>query len=222
MKKIIKNYLLKEIKLDPKKTLVLISLILLGISIFLPLWSIKLTAPQYPDGLSLQIFFNEIAGGQKSTIQNVNILNHYIGMAPINIDVIPEFKYLIYVQILLVACGAYIYIKSFKLKSLIKLFALQSIFCLFCLYDFWLWLYTYGHDLDPSAAIKIPGMSYQPPIIGTKNLLNFTVVSLPSYGVISITLALIILLYVICHKKDILPTEFKRSDDIIIRMVKKK
>jgi copper chaperone NosL len=48
--------------------------------------------------------------------------------------------------------------------------------------DFWYWGYDYGHDLDPTAAIKIPGLSYQPPIIGSKRLLNFTAHSWPALG----------------------------------------
>ena len=48
--------------------------------------------------------------------------------------------------------------------------------------DFWQWGYDYGHDLDPTAAIQVPGMSYQPPVIGTKQLLNFFATSLPASG----------------------------------------
>ncbi len=48
--------------------------------------------------------------------------------------------------------------------------------------DFYLWEYDYGHNLDPTAAIKIPGMSYQPPLIGSKPLLNFNASSWPGPG----------------------------------------
>ena len=48
--------------------------------------------------------------------------------------------------------------------------------------DFYAWEYDYGHNLDTTAAIRIPGMTYQPPLIGTKELLNFTAHSYPSYG----------------------------------------
>jgi copper chaperone NosL len=51
------------------------------------------------------------------------------------------------------------------------------------LIDFWKWEYDYGHHLDNEHAIlKIPGMTYQPPLIGAKQLLNFRAVSLPSVG----------------------------------------
>ena len=48
--------------------------------------------------------------------------------------------------------------------------------------DFYRWNYDYGHDLDPSAAIKVPGMAYQPPIFGYKQLLNFGAYSIPDIG----------------------------------------
>ncbi|MCS7284862.1 MAG: hypothetical protein NZ527_04005, partial [Hydrogenobacter thermophilus] len=48
--------------------------------------------------------------------------------------------------------------------------------------DFYKWEYDYGHNLDPSAPIKIPGLAYQPPLIGTKQLLNMTASSFPDIG----------------------------------------
>ena len=50
------------------------------------------------------------------------------------------------------------------------------------MYDFYLWEYDYGHDLDPTAAIKIPGQAYQPPLIGAKKILNFRAISKPMVG----------------------------------------
>jgi hypothetical protein len=58
------------------------------------------------------------------------------------------------------------------------------------LYDYWRWGYDYGHDLDhENAIIKIPGMTYQPPLIGSKKLLNFYATSWPASGGIALTLA---------------------------------
>jgi copper chaperone NosL len=50
------------------------------------------------------------------------------------------------------------------------------------MYDFWRWEYNYGHNLDPDAAIIVPGMAYQPPLIGFKQLLNFGAYSMPDVG----------------------------------------
>src|SRR5690606_21366316 len=65
------------------------------------------------------------------------------------------------------------------------LYALFGLFLLFggvSMVDFWQWLYAYGHDLDPSAPIKVPGMAYQPPLLGFKQLLNFGAFSIPAIG----------------------------------------
>jgi copper chaperone NosL len=50
------------------------------------------------------------------------------------------------------------------------------------LVDFYMWGYDYGHNLDPTAAIQVPGLSYQPPLIGHKKLLNFDSYSYPDTG----------------------------------------
>ena len=58
------------------------------------------------------------------------------------------------------------------------------------IYDFYLWLYEYGHNLSEAAPIKIPGMVYQPPLIGSKMLLNFKADSYPSMGGISMGISI--------------------------------
>ena len=186
----------------PPRDFFLGALILLTISIFLPLWQIHLTAPQYPNGLSLFIYIDTIRGGEASTLQNVNILNHYIGMAPIHIESIPEFRFLKYILLSLVVYGLYIRYLNFNKKHLIFLLVILAVFGLLSMLDLYLWLYDYGHNLDPMASIKIPGMSYQPPMFGEKNLLNFTVFSFPSYGVLTMCLSgLIILLTIIFESR---------------------
>ena len=58
-----------------------------------PVWSIYLIAPQYPEGLSMQIWLNRITG----QVDIINGLNHYIGMKHINVGMFPEFKFLPYI-----------------------------------------------------------------------------------------------------------------------------
>ncbi len=57
-----------------------------------------------------------------------------------------------------------------------------SCFGIIAMADFWKWEYNYGHNLNPDAAIIVPGMSYQPPLIGFKQLLNFGAYSIPDIG----------------------------------------
>ncbi len=60
------------------------------------------------------------------------------------------------------------------------------------LYDFYLWEYDYGHNLDPRAAIKIPGAAYQPPLFGSKEILNFTATSYPQTGAFVIVISMVL------------------------------
>lgn len=151
--------------------------ICLVVSIFVPLWRIELSAPQYPEGLVLQIYSNKL-GGQ---VEIINGLNHYIGMKTLHKEDFLEFTILPYI------------IGAFALFSVIVMFIgrkrflylLLLSFLLFggiAMVDFYRWNYNYGHNLDPNAAIIVPGMSYQPPLIGFKQLLNFGAYSIPDWG----------------------------------------
>ena len=75
------------------RILILLSAVILAVVYFFPLWWISLEAPQYPDGIKMYIWVNKITGQDENTIQNINILNHYIGMKYIEPDSIPELKY---------------------------------------------------------------------------------------------------------------------------------
>jgi len=145
------------------------------------MWKITLEAPQYPGGISMFIWINKITGDTEFTIQNINILNHYIGMKYIEPDSIPELKYFPYVIgliALLEVIGLFLYNRWYYLAIGVLVFILS---CL-GIYDFYLWEYDYGHNLNANAPIKIPGMVYQPPLFGSKMLLNFNAISLPSTG----------------------------------------
>jgi hypothetical protein len=165
---------------NSKIVLVIASLILVFSYIF-PIWQIELIAPQYPEGLGLKIWINTIDGQNKGDLAKVNNLNHYIGMKEIVPDAIPELKIMPYIIGFMMLFGLITALtgKRFLLVSWVVLFVLLMIAGLV---DFYLWGYDYGHNLNPEAAIKIPGMTYQPPLIGSKKLLNFTAISLPDTG----------------------------------------
>lgn len=176
------------------KIILAIASLLLIFTFFFPIWSIELIAPQYPDGIKMYIWINQITGDSPSTLQNVNILNHYVGMQYIVPDSIPELKYFPYIIAFYVVFGLLLSIGKIKHGALIWA-GILSILGVLGLYDFYLWMYDYGHNLSPTAPIKIPGMAYQPPLFGTEWLLNFKATSLPAMGSlflgISILLALI-------------------------------
>ena len=153
---------------------------LLGVFVF-PLWKISLLAPQYPQGLGLEIWVDRVEGATPYDLQNINGLNHYIGMKKIEPEAIPELRYMKYFAAGLSLLG----IAAAVSRRRWALFAWTAIAVVLAgvgMVDFYKWEYDYGHDLNPDAAIKVPGMSYQPPIIGTKQLLNFTTTAYPGIG----------------------------------------
>lgn len=164
------------------------SLILI-LTFFFPLWTIDLNAPQYPEGLGLRIWLDQISGLKPNDLQSINGLNHYIGMKEIIPDSIPELKIMPYIIVFMIIFGLFnAYMKNRKLVYiwLILFVVLGAV----GLYDFYMWAYDYGHNLNPNAPIKVPGMTYQPPIIGSKQLLNISAVSLPSVAAIVIFISI--------------------------------
>lgn len=146
-------------------------------SLFVPIWRIELDAPQYPEGLYLLIYADKIGGN----VDIINGLNHYIGMKTLNTNDFFEFKilpYLIGFFVLFIIVSAVIG----KKKLLYTLLGFFVLFGIVSMADFWRWEYDYGHNLDPNAAIIVPGMAYQPPLIGFKQLLNFGAYSFPDKG----------------------------------------
>lgn len=149
----------------------------LVISVFVPIWRIDLDAPQYPEGLRLLIYANKLGGD----VEIVNGLNHYIGMKTLHAEEFIEFTVLPYI-IGFFALSCFLTALFGNKKWLYALLGLFVAFGILAMYDFWRWEYEYGHNLDPNAAIVVPGMAYQPPLIGFKQLLNFGAYSIPDTG----------------------------------------
>lgn len=172
-----------------------IVLILTGLSLlavlYFPIWCIYLEAPQYPEGLSMSIYVDHIGGD----IDIINGLNHYIGMRTIHANDFIEFSILSYCvmffSLLFILNGIFASKKFFYLLSILFIS-----FGIIAMIDFWRWEYDYGHHLNEDAAIKVPGMTYQPPLIGYKQLLNFGAYSFPDIGgYVFISAGLVILFY---------------------------
>ena len=171
------------------------SALLLAVFIF-PLWQIRLQAPQYPEGLGLNIRINTVQSLHPHNIQTINDLNHYIGMRAITPDTIPELKIMPYVILFIFALGMVTALAGKRNLLVIWFLAFLGIAGA-GLTDFYKWEYNYGHNLNPNAAIKIPGMSYQPPLIGSKQLLNIHATSIPHIGGIVVGLSIMMGLYVL-------------------------
>jgi hypothetical protein len=165
--------------------------LLLMVAYVAPLWHIGLDAPQYPEGIGMYIWVDTITGQKPNDLNSINNLNHYIGMKAIVPDAIAELRLMPAIVGVLVALGllAAALGRRSLLYGWVTLFVVVAVVGLA---DFWSWGYDYGHDLDPTAAIKIPGLSYQPPLIGSKKLLNFTAHSWPALGGLAIGISLIV------------------------------
>ncbi len=151
--------------------------LLLLITLVLPLWRIELDAPQYPEGLVLKIYPHKLGGD----VEIVNGLNHYIGMKTLHAEEFIEFTVLPYLIIFFAVCS--MLVGFFNRRILLYILTgLFMTFAILSMADFWRWEYDYGHNLDHNAAIQVPGMSYQPPLLGYKQLLNFGAFSIPDAG----------------------------------------
>ncbi|MCA0386859.1 MAG: hypothetical protein LCH52_00030 [Bacteroidetes bacterium] len=175
------------------------SLLLLGTFLF-PIWKIDIQAPQYPEGMGLYIWINKITGEGPNDLNTLNGLNHYIGMKTIDEESIPELHIMPYIIVILTISGLLVAWKGGS-KTLLFLSIAIILLGLAGMYDFYMWEYDYGHDLNPNAPIKVPGMSYQPPLIGSKQLLNINATSLPWTGSLFIAIPLIMFAFVIYSER---------------------
>lgn len=167
------------------------SLFLLGLFYF-PLWNIMLGAPQYPEPLGMDIYISGIKGLSEFDLQNIDGLNHYIGMKAIPKDgEMWEFEVFPSVILTMVVLGIFIglfgFLGKLSYKWFIGWFLIMSILGIMGMYDFNEWLTDYGSNLSPNAIIKVVNadgtpMTYKPPLLGYQKMLNFDVTSLPEKG----------------------------------------
>ncbi len=164
------------------RVLILVAVVLLLPTYFFPLWRMTLYSNQFPEGLVLKIYSFKLEGGKsayRDDLREINTLNHYIGMRELHEDDFTEFKWIPFVVggVMLLALRVVV---LGRMSKLVDLFVLFSYFGVFSLWSFYHKLYLYGHELDPTAAVKVA--PFTPPIIGHHTLANFEVYSLPDVG----------------------------------------
>lgn len=164
------------------RLLILIAILSLLPAFFLPLWNMTFVSNQYLDGLRLHIYAQQLEGGKtpdRDDLREINSLNHYIGMRPLLESDFSEFTWIPFVLggLILLSLRAMV---IGKMSGVIDVFVLFLYFGLFSMWSFYHRLYLYGHNLDPTAAIKVP--PFTPPVLGTKVIANFTVRSYPDFG----------------------------------------
>ena len=164
------------------RILILVAVVALLPSFFFPLWNMSFYSNQYPDGLVLHIYAYQLEGGKtpnRDDLREINSLNHYIGMRPLLESDFSEFTWVPLVIGLLMILALRAMVLG-KMTNLVDVFVLFTYFGLFSMWSFYHRLYMYGHNLDPTASIKVP--PFTPPFFGTKQIANFSVNSFPGLG----------------------------------------
>ncbi len=176
------------------RLLILLAVILLLPAFFYPLWNMTFYSNQYTDGLSLQIYAYQLEGGKtpnRDDLREINSLNHYIGMRPLLESDFSEFAWIpLGIGLLIILALRAMVIG--KMTNLVDVFVLFSYLGLFSLWSFYHRLYSYGHNLDPTAAIKVS--PFTPPLFGSKQIANFSVQSYPDMGSYALVLFSVLML----------------------------
>jgi copper chaperone NosL len=162
----------------------LVLVVPLALAFTQPLWRISLHAPQYPDGLWMEIYTHKVEGGRNGQhIAEINTLNHYIGMHKIDRGELSDLDWMPFalglLLVLALRCAA-----IGNIRALIDLVVLTGYISVFAFGRFVYKLYVFGHNLDPSAPLKVK--PFTPAIFGTKQIANFTTTSSPQFGSILI------------------------------------
>jgi len=149
----------------------MLSALLLMTSIFLPYWSMKLVAPQYPKGLTVDVYINHLEGD----VKEVDALNHYLGMPKLDEggQLERSISMIAIVTIGLLLIGAVFIHNQWAALLALPVIAFPIIF----LADLYLILYRYGHSIDPKSALGGAIDPFTPKIIGVGNIGQFSTVS---------------------------------------------
>ncbi len=173
-----------------------VAAVLLFISIFLPYWKLTLFAPQYPQGLKASMYVNRLAGD----IQEIDGLNHYIGMKPMDEAAVLERTLSIFMIIgiaLLIAGAVYVH-------SPIALFLCipAVLYPAFFLGDLYFWMRTFGTNLNPHAPLSSAIKPFVPPILGVGQIAQFKTIASWEIGLyMSIAASVLIVIGLYFHRK---------------------
>ncbi len=178
------------------RLLVLVAFFVLLPVFFTPLWHVTFVAQQYPEGLNLYIYPHDLVGGNDGNdLTEINVLNHYIGMAELKPSDFTELKWIPLIigliAVLTLRCAV-----IGNVRSLVDLIVMLTYFGGFSLWSFWYKLSYYGTNLDPKAAVKVE--PFMPPMFGYRMVGQFSVWSYPAVGTYLFTafgLLLVVALY---------------------------
>src|SRR6185369_13241368 len=168
------SYLSEEFRPSERGLILFAAVVLLPVFFLpvFPIWHMHLRAPQYPEGLNLAIYTNTIRGD----VDKINMLNHYVGMHAITASDFREFSYM---PQLLTGFGVMALLAALTGRRWLALVGWLGFtaFAAVMFNDYVQWLWRYGHELDPRAAITLN--QFMPPVIGFQKMANFRVLSIP-------------------------------------------
>ena len=170
--------------------------ILLLISIFLPYWQMELRAPQYPKGLHITAYIDGLEGD----LFEINTLNHYIGMRPL--EEAAQFErsistIAIGATALLVLAAIFIHTKW------VVLLVLPAILMPFTfLADLQYWMWNFGTHLDDEAPLSNSIDPFVPIVLGVGKIAQFETVGTPDVGLYLAFLAsILVIIGLYFHRK---------------------
>ncbi|MBL9077271.1 MAG: hypothetical protein JNL08_07205 [Planctomycetes bacterium] len=164
----------------PARLLLVLLIVPLLASFAFPLWRISMKAPQYPDGLSMDIYSYQVVGGNDGhDIQEINTLNHYIGMHTITREELRDLDWIPFglVAMALLALRAAL---LGNVRTLIDLSMIAGYISAVAFGRFVWMLWEFGHQLDPKAPVKVA--PFMPVVFGEKQIANFLTRSMPQFG----------------------------------------
>ena len=165
-----------------------IAAVLLLASMFLPYWKMTLNAPQYPGGLSIEVFVNRMAGD----VTEIDGLNHYIGMRPLGEAAqLERAVSMVAVGILVLLVLAAIFVHS----PWALLLALPAILWPFIfIADMYYWMRHFGLNLDPTAPLSSSIDPFVPPILGSGMVGQFETIASFQIGLWMAFLAVVLII----------------------------
>lgn len=194
--------------------IVLATLILVPV-FFLPLWELQITTKQFPDGLTVSIYADQLAGGvteERDDLLEINALNYYVGMEPLEQGNFVEFKWMPFVlgaTILL----AFRVIVLGKMSKLVDLIVFYCYFGVFALWSFYSRLYDYGHHLNPNAQIQLE--PFTPPMFGKTTIAHFDLSGAPAIGSYLMVIVPVVLIAAVCLSRSAWKREHMPSRDFM-------
>ncbi len=151
---------------------------LLIVSLLLPYWILKLSAPQFPKGLTVTAYVNRLTGD----VGELEGLNHYVGLG--SFQDAATFERSIAIIAIIMLAGLLVAALLIHSRWVLVLVTPALLYPVIFLIDLQYWLWDFGHHLDPAAPLAAAVGEFTPPIFGPAEIAQFDTFALPGFGLI--------------------------------------